>query len=216
MPRTPKVHAEQAKRFRQVSLASSSPIRGRFTAFLGPPQLQTPDTLFVRFQNFNLEAAKTQALARTGHAAFVRDYQPGNRREIVGFDFHLEQAFDFSNLSAAQHFVNAAPGRHDLFRRFTADVFVFDFTDGLFQDVFDGHQARDAAVLVYDDRQIRVRLLRFYQQPGQRFCLRNEIDRTYKRRYRTVGFVVVPAMQQVAHINKTLDVVDLIAKDRQP
>ena len=60
MLRTPKVHAAQAKRFRQGFLVSSSPVGGRLAGFLGAPYLQTLDALFVGGQNFNVETAKTQ------------------------------------------------------------------------------------------------------------------------------------------------------------
>src|ERR1700694_1693142 len=119
--RTPKVHAEQAKRFLQVCLASSSMACGRLT-LSGSLQLQSPDPLLVSLQTFNLETTATQLLARSRYAALLCNYQTGNRRALVSLNFHAEQALDLSNLGSTAHFIDAVARGNDLFRLFTADV----------------------------------------------------------------------------------------------
>src|SRR6266446_10497111 len=100
MLRRRKVYAARVKRLRQLYLVSTTPVGGRLSSIRSAFHTQAPDTLFVSFQNFNVETPKSHARTRTRHTAFMRDHQAGNRGEIISFDLHVEQALDLSNLSA--------------------------------------------------------------------------------------------------------------------
>ena len=127
-------------------------------------------------------------LTLPGYASFLRDDQAGDRREVVSFDFHIEQALDFSNLSTAENLVRVIAGWNDFLRLFSALVFIFDLADNFFQDVFNRDQPRNAAIFVDHHREIGVRFLHFAQEFRYRFRFRNEINRSNEGRDRRIGF----------------------------
>src|ERR1051326_4054861 len=98
----------RARRCPQIFVVCSSTMGGRifrpavFRSFHSKPR----NSLCVRVENIDLETAKIQMLAEPRHASFLRDDQTRDSREIIGFNFHIEQAFNLSNLSSAQHFVS--------------------------------------------------------------------------------------------------------------
>ena len=53
-------------------------------------------------------------------------------------------------------------------------VLVVNFSDYLFKHIFDGYQARDTTVFIYNHRHVAAILTKFLEQYVQTFTFRNE------------------------------------------
>ena len=145
----------------------------------------------------------------------MRNHQPGDRRKVVRLDLHPKQPLDFSDLNSTENFIGAIARGNNLLCVFAADVFVFDLAHNLFEDVFDGYQAGDAAVLIDHHRQINVRLLHFFEQLGHRLGFRHKVNRPDEWGDGRIRLAGRQRRQDVAHVNHSFDIVDLIAINRQ-
>jgi hypothetical protein len=58
-------------------------------------------------------------------------------------------------------------------------VFVIDFTDDLLDDIFDGHQTADTAVLIHHHGNVVVAQTKFFEEDVEAFALRNEDHRAH-------------------------------------
>src|SRR5437870_5241963 len=56
---------------------------------------ESSNSLLVGGKHFHIESAKTQTLADLRHTPLLRNYQTGDGCEIVRFNFHVEQTFNF-------------------------------------------------------------------------------------------------------------------------
>ena len=60
-----------------------------------------------------------------------------------------------------------------------------------------------------------MRLLHFFEQLGHRLGFRHEVNQSDERRDRRIRFAGRQRWQDVAHVNHSFNIVDLIAIDRQ-
>ncbi|GMA20065.1 hypothetical protein GCM10025862_20860 [Arsenicicoccus piscis] len=97
-------------------------------------------------------------------------------------------------------------------------VLVVDLADDLLDDVLHRDQARGAAVLVHDDREVGLVLLHLAQQVVDRLAVRHEVDRAHAAldRQRLVLGVVQQPARDVLEVEQPHDVVVVLADDRDP
>ena len=138
--------------------------------------------LFVGLENLDGKPATFEHLAGFRNVADFTCNQSGNRREIVVFDFQTEQPLDFADFGRAENvvitFVRAFDNLDDFF---VLGVFVLDFADNFFDDVFDRDESGDAAVFVDDDGELNVARLHIFQKLSDGFCFGNKKRRSQKR-----------------------------------
>src|SRR5215475_1239141 len=119
----------------------------------------------------------------------------------------MEETLDLADLNRGPYLVTAAAAFDYLFELFTRNVFVFDLTDNLFENVFHRYKTTHTAVFVDDHRELDVSFLHLFQQIGNGLGFGNEINVAHKRLDALVFAPVGPALQQVADVNDTVNVV---------
>jgi len=93
-------------------------------------------------------------------------------------------------------------------------VLVLDLAHELLKKVFQGHQARDPAVLVHDDGHVFLAFLKIFKKLVDFHRFGHEVDRPDERPDR-LGFVLVLGKsQQVLDVDDALDVVQPVLENR--
>src|SRR5262245_7749910 len=175
------------------------------------------DAAFVGIDYFEAQPAEPYLFADRGQVAELVDDQAGDRGEIVSGQFDVEPAFNLAYLHVAAR--DNALGLLDdvgLVGARLRLVFVFDLSDDLFDQVFDGDQAGQPAVFIDDDRHRRLGLLHLRQQFVDGLGFGHEVGRAGDVDAAAIHFAELPVFQEVAHIDHALDVLHLAAVNGQP
>src|ERR1051325_8542881 len=176
-------------------------------------EAQAADAAVVGFEDFNVQAAEAEAVARDGDAARLVYDEAGDGREVVVLYLQPEEALYLPDLGRAEHVVVAVVGLDYLDDLLALYVLVLYLADYLFEYVFDGDEAREPAVLVYHERELHVRLLHLFEELVYGLRLGHEVCVAQHRADWLVLALVGEVGQEVAHVYDADHVVDLLAVD---
>src|SRR5258705_13165732 len=93
-------------------------------------------------------------------------------------------------------------------------VFVCDVADDLFEQVFDRHQAGDAAIFINDDSHVLLLSLHLTEQFVALLCFRDKTRGTRNRRDRMLWRLCIWYLQQVVCERDADNIVDTIPVNR--
>src|ERR1044071_4391604 len=187
---------------------------GMICGLIQRPQADAADALAVGFDYFKLQPLELDFFARRRDMAEHLDEQARDGREVVGFNFSVEYQLDLFDFGAAIDQIGAVFVGEDVVIAERA-VFVFDLAENLFDDVFNRHQARHAAVFVYGDGNLHLGLLHIFEQRLNGFALRHEIGRAHTVGHRLPYLRPFAKRQQVAHVDDAFDVIQVLAINGQ-
>ena len=105
---------------------------------------QTGNLAFVGFQDFKSQAVELQTFADFRQSSQLADDQSGDRGEIVRGKLHAKFAFDFPDFHVAAYHAKVIAFLEDFDFGFLRNgfVFVFDFSDDFFDQIFQRYRAQ--------------------------------------------------------------------------
>ena len=116
--------------------------------------------------HFKLELIKPDGLIAGGQLTKCVDHQTPNRVEFLITETGAEECVEILDRGECLYQKRVVIDRANQLALFNIGL-VFNFTDNFFQNIFDGDQARDASILVYDDRHVVAVLTKLPQQDIQ-------------------------------------------------
>src|SRR5579864_6806284 len=158
-----------------------------------------------RLQDLEAQAVFLDCFALARNPTRELAHEPGDGRRFFAFRLRAEEFAEPVHIHAAGNNESPVAVTNDF--RFIA--LIADFADDLLDQVFDGHQPRDAAVLVDNNRHAIVLPLHFAEQVASQLALRNEVNIAPHDGIQStdVGFAV-RHLQDVLSVNDPLDVMN--------
>src|SRR6267143_6982858 len=164
----------------------------------------------VRVEDFDFDTTVFDLLAgRRQPAKKLDDGAPNRGAFGFGDQGHAEFFFDDAKFQATRDDEYAFAFLHHLF-----DVgfrLVMDLADNLFDKIFHGDQAGDAAVFIDHENHVIARLLHLLQQVVYGLGLRNKGNRLDHQANALGPFALLPDPKKVALVNEAFDVVQIVA-----
>src|SRR5262245_7400867 len=129
---------------------------------LAPAKADLGDAPTLDLEHLDVENIDVEALADVRHASQMREQVTADRFETLAFDFHAE---------SIHHLIDAHLSAEDKRPLCLLDdclafdvILVANLADDLFQEILDGDEPGGAAVLIHDDRHLRLAPLHLFQQ----------------------------------------------------
>ena len=160
------------------------------------------------------QAVDVEPLAHRRHAAEVREQITADRLESLALDVHVEPLRDLVDVDLAAEHEPAVAFVDDRLRLDV--VLVADLADDLLEQILDGHEAGRAAVLVHDDRNLRLLPLELLQELRHPLGLGHDDRRPDDRRDRPAHRPPRPSATRSLMNTKPGDVVEALLEDRKP
>src|SRR5207249_2549561 len=94
--------------------------------------------------------------------------------------------------------------------------FVVNFTDDLFDQIFHRYQSGDTAVFIDNDYEMVAIVLHFLQKIIDGLGFGNKIHRLDQRTKIVELLALLPDAQQIALVNNTFNIIEIVAEDWNP
>src|ERR1700690_963066 len=143
------------------------------------------------------------ALFRNPPSQFA--HEAGNRRRLVPLRPPPKKLVQSIHIHAPRHYIGVLALLHQL----RLLMLVADFADDLFHQVFDRHQACNAAVLVDDNRHAHIASLHLTEQIAPQLALRDKVNIfAHDARHQSRARFGIRHLKQVLRVENSLDVVN--------
>src|SRR5262249_24785316 len=142
------------------------------------PDLIHPAPLHVQY--FNVQAIDVELLAYSRNTAKLRQQEAAHGLKALPVNLDIQPLVDFVDVDLA---VEDVPPAAFVTHWFAFDVvLVANFADEFFEHVLDRHETGSAAVLVDDNRDLRLLTLKLLQEFRDALTFRNDDGRAKQRR----------------------------------
>ena len=171
------------------------------------------DAAIGRFQHFELQPILFEDFTSLGNVSGQFADQSGNGRGVFLIRTNAQQLLDQVEVGVAVEDIRSVALFHD----FGLLVLVANLADNLFNQVFNGDQTADAAVLVDRDGHADVVALHLAQQIAAQLGLGHKAEiGLHDVAHGFRGCFLVGELQQVLGEDDSLDVIEIAFIDRNP
>src|SRR5215469_16857655 len=169
------------------------------------------DAAVTRLQHFHAKPVFLNDFAFLWDSSGEFTHETGYSGRSFALWTHAEQLFQAINIHIPRHEIGILILAHHL----RDLMLIADFADDLLDEIFDGHQARDSAILVDHNRHANFVFLHLAKQIARQLGLRDKIDFLAHQGADRAGMgLSVEDLQNIFRVDQAHDVVDAALEDR--